>query len=753
MERMKWVLSFLVLASGAAGCSECDMGCDAMDYGVNPEFSVTRAPLTAYCQANVKGVGTVDMETDYVPNVVHCENGGSNEQGLRVQAVAARTYAYYKLGTGAQLDDGTSDQVYSCPSRAPSAAQLAKMQAAADDTSGVVLQYQGTQVCGFFVAGAKQQYLDENCRFPDYPAETSDKDGWVYHQKYVTYNYGLSGTPVNKDKYDYSTTGFRQTTLGYVAKSFKVNRGCMGQNGSTCLGAKGWQWREILKFFYGDDIDIVKAEGSCIKSGDTCTTALDASGVIIDDEDGCFTRSSSDSWKAVDTGHDGHLYFAYTDDNTEECVGTWKINVTRPGVYEVSAYIASGVGTLSTKAPYTVRAKGVEHKIVKDLSNVGGGWVSLGRFEFAQGGDQWIKLSDRTGEAYTDANGVRVVFDALKFEDAVLCDDACAGEGLSQCSGNDVQICTDANGDGCYEWVKDRTCGGNQVCQNGACVDQAQTCHSECEVEGMRECASEDGYRECGQFDDDSCFEWSPEIACTGGLACTNGACVANSDHESVDPEAEMPDKCLTQIDGRPSTIIDDFDACFVRNNDGNWSELSGVGGYDDHMYYAYLKAGASTTVGIWYLNVTKAGKYTIYAYIEDEVGKVADTARYEIQASGRIYQPTVETNGLSAWVSLGNYNLEAGSTQFVRQTDSLNGLADSNAGKRALFDAIKVVPYAPSSGNGDSVDHQDPVISAAAESDCSVVSRRQPRGLGGGMLLAGVLAMLGLVRRRQIQR
>ncbi len=747
MKQMRILGCCLILAAGMMGCgTECEDGLCSSDYGVNPEFSVSRAPLTAYCQANVKGVGTVDMETDYVPNVVHCENGGSNEQGLRVQAVAARTYAYYKLGTGAQLDDGTSDQVYSCPSRAPSAAQFAKMQAAADDTSGVVLQYQGTQVCGFFVAGAKQQYLNEDCRFPDYPAETSTKDGWVYHQKYVTYNYGLSGTPVNTSKTDFTSTGFRQTTLGYVAKTFKVNRGCMGQNGSTCLGAKGWQWREILKFFYGDDIEIVKAEGSCIKSGDTCSTELGASGVIIDDEDGCFSRSNSDSWKAVDTGHDGHLYFAYTGNRDEECVGTWKVNVTRPGVYEIFAYVAAGVGALSAKAPYTVRAKGVETKIVKDLSGVSG-WVSLGRFEFAKGGDQWVKLSDLTGEAYTDANGKRVVFDALKFEDAVLCDDACSAEGLVECSGNGIRTCGDANGDGCFEWSAVEPCGEHEVCSNGTCQAQAAACTNACEAEGMRECASEDGYKECGQFDDDDCLEWSPEVACNSGLACTNGACIASGSEPSEPGDETMPSVCLTEIDGRPSTIIDDFDACFVRDN-GNWSELSGVGGYDDHLYYAYLKEGDASAVGTWYLNVTQSGKYTIYAYIEDEVGKVADTARYEILAGGRIYSPTVDTDGLTSWVSLGNYELKAGAMQYVRQTNSLKGLDASNAGKRALFDAIKVVPYGNSAG--DDTDSHEPVIEAA-ESDCSSAPLHRGRGAGAGMLMLGILAALGLTRRRQV--
>lgn len=752
----KWWICLGIMLS-LSGCADSDDG--MANYGVNPEFSVTRAPLNAYCQVNVNGVGTLDMENDYLPNVIWCENGGSNDQGLRVQAVAARTYAYYSIGAGETIYDGTKSQVYSCKSRAPSAEQLAKMQAAVDDTSGVVLRYQGVQVCGFFVAGAKKTYLDENCRFPEYPAESSDLPGWENHQKYVTYNYGLSGTPVNKDKYDYESIGFRQTTIGYISKTFKVNRGCMAQNGSTCLGDKGWEWREILKFFYGSDIEIVKTEGDCVKSGDTCTTQLNASGVIIDDKDGCFSRSSSDSWKSVDTGHDSHLYFAFTGNQAEECVGTWKVNVTRPGLYEISAYIASGVGTLSAKAPYVVRAKGVEHRVVKDLTGKSG-WVSLGKFEFASGGDQWVKLSDLTGEAYSGDNGHRVVFDAIKFEDAVACENTCTGAGVKECSGNGVRTCADENGDGCYEWSAVVACDSGQICQNGACEAQTDACKNECDASGMRECSTDSEYHECGQFDDDACLEWSPVLACGSGLSCTNGACVDGGEPETSQPIVDnMPAACLTEVDGRPSTIIDDFDACFVKNTSSSWAELSGVGGYDDHLYYAYLNDDTDDAVGTWYMNVTKSGKYTIYAYVDPDVGKVASSARYEVRAGGRIYRPTIDTDGLSEWVSLGNYALEAGAQQYIRQTNSMKGHPDSDNGLRVIFDAIKVVPYVSSSpevddnGNGESGNTDNPENSggqSAAESACSAQVSHGASSGGLSIAILGLLAGLGMMRRRR---
>ena len=41
------------------------------------EFGQTSSPLTAYCDAVVKGVGTISTEDQYLANVVHCENGGA----------------------------------------------------------------------------------------------------------------------------------------------------------------------------------------------------------------------------------------------------------------------------------------------------------------------------------------------------------------------------------------------------------------------------------------------------------------------------------------------------------------------------------------------------------------------------------------------------------------------------------------------------------------------------------------------------
>src|SRR4029079_6008943 len=70
--------------------------------------------LEAFCEADVSGSGTLDVENDYIPQVVVCENGGASLEALKAQAVAARTYLYYKLKRQGSIGDGQGDQVYTC---------------------------------------------------------------------------------------------------------------------------------------------------------------------------------------------------------------------------------------------------------------------------------------------------------------------------------------------------------------------------------------------------------------------------------------------------------------------------------------------------------------------------------------------------------------------------------------------------------------------------------------------------------------
>jgi hypothetical protein len=214
-----------LLGLAVAGCSE------------GYDIGMLRWPLSAFCTVNVIGKGSKEVETDYLPHVITCENGSADTEALKVQAVAARTYMYYKLASAGSVQDGTGDQVYTCASQ-PSTRHFDAVKA----TSGQVLVWSNVVICSFFVAGAKP--TTQTC----VPLPT-DSDPYNT-ERYVTYNEGKSGSQVTPSSIGSSTS--------------KYNRGCMSQNGSNCLSLKGRRYPEILRFYYGADIQIETATGSCV---------------------------------------------------------------------------------------------------------------------------------------------------------------------------------------------------------------------------------------------------------------------------------------------------------------------------------------------------------------------------------------------------------------------------------------------------------------------------------------------------------
>ncbi|MBW2523762.1 MAG: hypothetical protein JRI23_06285 [Deltaproteobacteria bacterium] len=219
----------------AASCAE-----PAGGERVGTASSDLDAPLPeAFCEAVVDGVGTVDTETDYLPHLVQCENGAADLEALKVQAVAARSVLYHALGTSGSICDSTSCQVYSC-GKTP----LPIHQQAVDETSGVYLAYNGNVTYAAYRAG------DPNTSAPDCvggPGETSC----------ITYNEGKTGTDVEQTS---SLFVHDPSDAGYG-----TNRGCMSQNGSQCLEEElGYDWIEILQFYYGEDIELIQAPGSCV---------------------------------------------------------------------------------------------------------------------------------------------------------------------------------------------------------------------------------------------------------------------------------------------------------------------------------------------------------------------------------------------------------------------------------------------------------------------------------------------------------
>jgi N-acetylneuraminic acid mutarotase len=107
---------------------------------------------------------------------------------------------------------------------------------------------------------------------------------------------------------------------------------------------------------------------------------------------------------------------------------------------------------------------------------------------------------------------------------AISCGTFCT-EGDVECSGNGTSTCQ-MQADGCLSWSTPMACPSTMpYCSNGACGAQ---CSDEC-MTGQTECDSPATVRMCGQFDSDSCLDWSAPMACGMGRTCTGGMCMTTT--------------------------------------------------------------------------------------------------------------------------------------------------------------------------------------------------------------------------------
>lgn len=284
LARRSFVLSFVSMMA-VAGCSaesEVEPRSRVHPWLLPGGPAQIPAPVEATCEVSVDGVGVLDMETEYLPNVVFCENGLADLEALKVQAIAARSAAYHTIATHGSICNSQDCQVYSCDYGEPSAIHYQ----AVEETSGMILAYDDLLTYGFYVAGD-----------PDPNSATCvGAPGSADTEHYVTYNDGLESTAVE------------QTSLGFIFPvgdpGYGTNRGCMAQVGSQCLEEElGYDYVDILRFYYGSDIEIVTTQGACVLDPDP--TGGDSSGGDDGPADTGADTGGDESGDLDDTGDDG----------------------------------------------------------------------------------------------------------------------------------------------------------------------------------------------------------------------------------------------------------------------------------------------------------------------------------------------------------------------------------------------------------------------------------------------------------------
>jgi hypothetical protein len=164
----------------------------------------------------------------------------------------------------------------------------------------------------------------------------------------------------------------------------------------------------------------------------------------------------------------------------------------------------------------------------------GDGWVNLGEFDFAAGGDQWVAVYDNTGE--DGGLEAKVIVDAVRLSPAGAtseCDPSeCANRGAcgewSACSGFE---------DGCDEsGTQTRTCE-TYACEGSTCVRGTDDMEQQACVRQITDELGEWGpASECGGFEslcDEDGVLVEVRDACVGGVSSSESrevACTRSTD-------------------------------------------------------------------------------------------------------------------------------------------------------------------------------------------------------------------------------
>jgi hypothetical protein len=233
----------------------------------HPEEPLLSSDVHSLAEVYVKGRGSVALEDDYLPTVVCCENGGAPSEALKAQAVMARTYVYFRyhadgLGTsGKPLSGTTADQAYFCANPVSNACRTA-VRVTRDQIMSFERGADSIANVGFYVDGPLPACVSRRacaCTKPepniamamaDHPPGCDcfsfTSDG-AMRSKYVTYNWSRAAEEVDP------------TTLGNPQHG--SNHGCASQNIERCLAYAGWHYHDLLRFFYGQDIELRTTAG------------------------------------------------------------------------------------------------------------------------------------------------------------------------------------------------------------------------------------------------------------------------------------------------------------------------------------------------------------------------------------------------------------------------------------------------------------------------------------------------------------
>lgn len=153
-------------------------------------------------------------------------------------------------------------------------------------------------------------------------------------------------------------------------------------------------------------INLYNEQGMAFWKTDDRCAALPADGVIEQRSECYMAGGDPRYWRheAVGSG-DASEWTKTTTAAQASNFARWTVKVPAAGKYSVEAYIK---GSEETAAKYAVVHDGMTDKVTVDQT-MANGYVSLGDFQFAGTGDEYIELGDNTG-----TSDRKLVFDAIR---------------------------------------------------------------------------------------------------------------------------------------------------------------------------------------------------------------------------------------------------------------------------------------------------------------------------------------------------
>lgn len=139
---------------------------------------------------------------------------------------------------------------------------------------------------------------------------------------------------------------------------------------------------------------------------------LSAEGGVVDDDSSCFHAYGPEVyWREESAGHgDGLHWTNATSASSPMNWAWWQLFLSEAGEYEVEFWAEPGYGRFE-RTRYSIRHAGRSDDVSMDQS-ADSGWRSLGTFEFAAGGQQWVAVyDDDPGDV---PSGQHIVADAIR---------------------------------------------------------------------------------------------------------------------------------------------------------------------------------------------------------------------------------------------------------------------------------------------------------------------------------------------------